>query len=737
MRKLLKLLETAKSRMESGEYDAALTAFSGALCCNPNRELKTEIHYQAALCRDQLKEYVRAINDIDTALETAAELDYAGKKHIYELLWTICRKTLDHERLEDLLRLFQKHGEDVKDILVDILHVYQSLNKWNAMAGLLNEFRDVTLDAVCLQRKILCMQNVYRIEEAFLAVREYIDRFGEDKEIFSLLMTLCFHTNDAGRGFEYYKKSVVLNDDPEWRIMVNSLLLGTDLYHGAISDIEFPSIIADMKRDNERLSSGRKFENTLRPFRKIRLGYLSANLTKHPVGFFLLPVMVNTVTDHSFIKCYSMTAPEKIDGTVTPKFMKVANEWADVFGLSDDDVERMFLNDKIDIAFEMMCHTEGNRLQLYARRLAPVQISWIGFPVTTAISAMDYVIVDPCTNPPGAEKYYTEKLLYMPDHYLCHVLEDGPVAKPPAFTRNGYITFACFHNFQKITDRTLGMWRLILDRTENTALKIMGKLPEEKAGRDMIEERFRKNGMPMDRISMLPHGKIDDYFAAYNDVDIMLDTYPFNGATTTFDALKMGRPIITLAGERHVTRVGYSILKKIGFEDLVAFTEDEYVEKAVALATDRDRLLVICRELPGRLINSPLVDQHTFRKNYEVLTRDAWVAHCASIHAYYDYNTDGLPELLEQVVNATVYFVRKLEAGIKPTGALLNEYHSVQKAFYEKLKPVIADENFMHGYGRLVELVGLARRGRDIETLKSALATVGQYLGALKRNEKR
>jgi hypothetical protein len=178
----------------------------------------------------------------------------------------------------------------------------------------------------------------------------------------------------------------------------------------------------------------------------------------------------------------------------------------------------------------------------------------------------------------------------------------------------------------------------------------------------------------------------NDYFAAYNNVDIMLDTYPFSGATTTFDALRMGRPIITLVGERHVTRVSYSLLKHVGLDDLAAFSEDEYIEKAVALANDNARLCKINAELPRRVEASPLVNQPAFRKNFEKILRDVWVNYCFENRAEeYDYGADNPQELLEQAVNAAVYMERKLAAGEIITDALAAEYSRAQKAFWLKL----------------------------------------------------
>jgi hypothetical protein len=230
----------------------------------------------------------------------------------------------------------------------------------------------------------------------------------------------------------------------------------------------------------------------------------------------------------------------------------------------------------------------------------------------------------------------------------------------------------------------------------------------------------------MDRVSISPLCAFKDYFAAYNSVDIMLDTYPFSGATTTFDALRMGRPIITLVGERHVTRVSYSLLKHVGLEDLAAFSEDEYVEKAVTLANDHERLRKINAELPRRVEESPLVNQPAFRKNFEKIIRDAWVGYCFENRAgRYDYNADSLQELLEQVINATAYIERKLDAGESVDGALASEYYRVQKAFCNKLSLVTNNEDFVCEYEKLVSVIG---RRLDKNELRQAISIAKRHL---------
>ena len=724
--RLLDFLETAKDQLSGKKYAEALQTFQSALDCNPAPWLQIEIYYQSALCGCALGEYAGASVKLEKALSLAEDLPHAEKKHIYDLLRIAYRHKPDNQKLADLCRMLMNTKEDILsiDIMADHTLACFKLDNWNEMERAFDDFPGVDSDIDTLFHKIQCFTKKSRYKEALAAAGRYLESYGEDRNICAAMIDLCYLAGDGEKGFEYYKKVIAFGGDPEWLLKVAGNLLSEDLYQGAIDDKEFPdAVVAVMRRFTEKLQVNTVFDNVLKPFKKIKIGYLSADFRRHPGGHFLLPVMVKTINSHNSNLCFSLI---KQHDDVTERFESLADKWEEVDGCSNSHIEQLFLANKIDIAFDMQSHSKHNRIPLYARRLAPVQISWIGFPVTSCVAAMDYVITDKNADPPGSEKYYTEKLLYMPDCFLCSSLTNLPQVEPPAFARNRYITFACFHNLKKLTDKSLRMWSGILERCENSRLKIMGHLHGGKDDRELLNERITKNRLPMDRVSISPMCSAMDYFASYNEVDIMLDTYPFSGATTTFDALRMGRPIITLVGDRHVTRVSYSLIKQVGLEDLAAFSEDEYVEKAVSLAGDHERLSKINAELPRRVENSPLRDQHAFRKNFEKIIRDVWVMHCFENRVgYYDYQTDNTRELLEQVINATVYIERKLDAGENIDGALAAEYYRTQKAFCEKLSLLTVNEEFANGYKKLARMFG---RRLDAENFIQAIPAIKKYL---------
>ena len=726
---LIDILNSAKTEMDGREYAKALQTLEYALECNTEPWLKGEIIFQSALCKCELKDYTGAADNLETALTLAGDAAYDEKKHIFDILLFAYTKKPDYIKLADLCLALIKIEEDKNSLVSSLMYAYLGLKKWDELAKVFDDYPGIVMDAKTLMCKNLCFTLTGRYKEAFQTACEYIERFGENHEVLINLMGLCYNVGDGAKGFESYKKAVSLCDDPKWRLMVGSQLLWIDLYQGAISNSEFPDVINDMRSSTEKLITNTSFDNTLKPFKKINIGYLSSDFRRHPVGFFLLPIMMSTVTSHCSNFCFNLAEPNGEYEQVNSLFKSRADIWEEAFERSDSYIEQLFLKNKIDIAFDIMCHTSNNRLQLYARRLAPLQISWIGSPVTSGVAAMDYVITDKDVDPPGSEKYYAEKLLYMPKCFLCTTLSGNPHVDPPAFTRNGYITFACFHNLMKITDKTLGMWREIMEKCSNSRLKIMGHAPGGEEGREIIDKRFTKIGLSMERVSISPPTYDgNDYFSSYNGVDIMLDTYPFSGATTTFDALRMGRPIITLVGERHVTRVSYCLLKHVGLEDLAAFSEDEYIEKAVTLANDHERLCKINTDLPRRVEESPLINQPLFRKNFEKIIRGAWAGYCfENREVEYDYTLDSPRELLEQAINATVYLERKLDAGEKIDGTLSQEYKNLQKVFLSKLRSLTNNEEYIREYEKLV---GEIDRGIDEKYAGMIISIIGRHLNA-------
>jgi protein O-GlcNAc transferase len=361
--------------------------------------------------------------------------------------------------------------------------------------------------------------------------------------------------------------------------------------------------------------------------RRLKIGYLSPDFRKHAVAYFIEPILTAHSREHFEVYCYSNALLH--DG-VTNRLSEHADVWRDITGMSDEEAAELIRQDKIDILVDLAGHTANNRMLVFARKPAPVQVNWIGYPFTTGLSAMDYKIGDNYTDPPGrTEQFYTEKIIRLPDSFLCYLPNsDSPdVGELPAI-RNRFITFGTLNNFTKITPRVFALWARILGMLPDSRMLIKGKGFSDETMCRYAETMFGQLGISAERIILQPWEPSPKHLESYNMIDIGLDTFPFNGITTTCEALWMGVPVITLEGEAYASRGGVSLLSNVGHAELIAQTDDEYVTLAVGLAADVNRLQSIRLSLRERMARSPLCDTGRFILHLENCYRGIWKNWC-------------------------------------------------------------------------------------------------------------
>ena len=304
-------------------------------------------------------------------------------------------------------------------------------------------------------------------------------------------------------------------------------------------------------------------------------------------------------------------------------------------GMSDEEVAELIRKDKIDILVDFAGHTANNRILLFARKPAPIQVSWIGYLATTGLSTIDYKIVDSYTDPPGkTEQFYTEKLIRLPESFLCYLPDkDSPEVGPLPALSTGHITFGSFNNFAKVTPEVFTLWARILNELPDSRLILKGKSFSDKTTCQYAINMFTERGISAERITLQSWDPSPKHLESYNQVDIGLDTFPFNGATTTCEAIWMGVPVITLAGTAYHSRVGVSLLSNVGLPELIAKTHDEYIGIAVNLASDIEKLQLLRKSLRDRMSHSPLTDAKRFTANLEMCYHKMWENWCNSVQA--------------------------------------------------------------------------------------------------------
>lgn len=369
------------------------------------------------------------------------------------------------------------------------------------------------------------------------------------------------------------------------------------------------------------------------PERPLRIGYVSADLRMHSVAFFLLPLLEAHDKQQFHVTCYT-TNP--LSDHVTERFRACSDVWRTLAGVADEPAAERIRNDRIDILIDLNGHTSGNRLLLFARKPAPVQVSYLGFAGTTGLHTIDYRLTDAFADPPGiADRCHTERLVRLPGTAWCFTpLSGAPPVSDLSALRSGHITFGSLNNLAKLTSVTMDLWSRILQLVPTSQLLL--KSPAFRSAETIA--RFRKlfadRGIEPRRLALLP--KEPTYLRhlqIYDSVDIALDAFPYHGTTTTCEALWMGVPVVTLAGDRHASRVGVSLLTNMGLSEMIAHSEDEYVRIALGLAEDLPRLAELRRTLRARMRASPLMDGPRFAAHAEAAYREMWRRWCVEIPA--------------------------------------------------------------------------------------------------------
>lgn len=370
------------------------------------------------------------------------------------------------------------------------------------------------------------------------------------------------------------------------------------------------------------------YENTREADRPLRVGYVSPDFRRHPVAFFVEPILEHHDRQVFETFCYAQVASPD---AFTERFKSLAGTWRNICGMTDEQLAEQIRADKIDILVDLAGHTAKNRLLAFARKPAPVQISYLGYPNTTGIKAIDYRLTDAIADPPEEQPLHVERLVRLPGGLCCYrPFDAAPAITPlPSSSRN-YITFGSTHSLSKLNSRVLELWGRILTAMPSARLLVCrNSLTGETM--DYFREQFAQHGCDIDRVEF--RGGVglgnDKHWPVYSEIDISLDAFPWCGHTTACESLWMGVPIITLYGDRYAGRMVASVLSSIGLTDWIAKTPDEYVNLAVRAARDRRRLLELRGRLRQQVPESILCNGDHFTRGLEQAYRKMWHAWCA------------------------------------------------------------------------------------------------------------
>jgi len=358
--------------------------------------------------------------------------------------------------------------------------------------------------------------------------------------------------------------------------------------------------------------------------RPLRVALVSGDLCNHPVGYFLESWLTHRNPDTVELYAY---VTGHVSDDMTARLKPCFAAWTSLVGLSDEAAARRIHDDGVHIAIDLAGHTGHSRLPLFAWKPAPVQVTWLGYFATTGVAQIDYVIADPWTLPVEQERYFTERVWRLPRTRLCFAAPDPPVAVStlPALA-SGRVTFGCFNHLSKVNDSVVALWARLLGALPGSRLALRSKLLAQASVRQQTAARFAALGIGEDRLLLQGPVSRAEYLAGYQVVDIALDPFPYTGGATTAEALWMGVPVLTLAGEHFLSRQGVGLVTNAGLTDWVAQGTDDYVARALRHAADLPALAALRTRLREQVLASPLFDGAAFAHAMQDALQGMWLA---------------------------------------------------------------------------------------------------------------
>jgi len=405
----------------------------------------------------------------------------------------------------------------------------------------------------------------------------------------------------------------VLAEDPENRAAADNRLY-LDIYREA----DPARIYARHQAWGAKLAPPGQVPSTLN--RRLRIGYVSADFRRHSVSFFVEGLLTQHDPAVVDVFCYADVARPD---AMTARLQALGGHWRMTADWADDRLVQEIRNDGIDILVDLAGHTTGNRLGVFARRAAPIQVTALGYPATTGVPAMDARFCDGITDPPGADGFATERLVRLSVLHCFTPPHDAPVPEPLPALRNGYVTFGSFNKLAKISDATVRLWADILRAVPGSHLLLKTKPLAEAVTRARVVARFAACGILSERLDLRGWEAEDtDHLRAYHAVDIALDTFPYNGTTTTCEALWMGVPVLTFAGQGHAARVGASLMTSAGLHDWVGRDAADLRDRALQACADLPRLAGLRAALRARVGQSRLCNSRVYARDVERAYRE-------------------------------------------------------------------------------------------------------------------
>ncbi|MBK8726285.1 MAG: tetratricopeptide repeat protein [Holophagaceae bacterium] len=448
----------------------------------------------------------------------------------------------------------------------------------------------------------------------------------DEQQAWNALGITLMMRGDHGEARAAFRKALALNPD---FTSAHSNLMGALHYDESIPPEELHAEhLAWNRQHAAHLDKGPgAWDRDRDPERRLRVGYYSPDFREHSVAYFLEPLLAHHDPAQVEVFAYAhLPSPD----AVSVRLQGLVHHWRDVTALSHEATAAKMREDAIDILVDLAGHMGSGRLQVFARRPAPIQVSWLGYPGSTGLAAMDARLSDAITEPEGHEAFSTERILRLPRGFHCYrPPEDAPAVAPLPALGAGHVTFGSFNNISKVGPGVLALWAALLRRVPGSRLILKDRNLADQDVAARLAAVLAEHGVPASRVDLLPRipGK-GGHLGAYGRLDLALDPFPYNGTTTTCEALWMGVPVLTLPGARHAARVGASLLTRVGLEDWIASSPEDFLARGAAFAADLDKLAALRASLRDRVAASPLGDAPGFAREVEAAYRGLWRQWC-------------------------------------------------------------------------------------------------------------
>jgi predicted O-linked N-acetylglucosamine transferase (SPINDLY family) len=524
------------------------------------------------------------------------------------------------KRDDEAIAAFQRAVELKPDLKVAQLNLARALMRKDDPAGAADALNQRGVDAF----------NAGNLPLARILFRQAAETYGRCFEAHNNLASILLNDGLIDEAIGEFREALSINPDAA-------------AVHGNICmalhyRCEDPQQIFDehvrwgQQHGSKFADHARAHKNDRNPDRRLRIGYISPDFREHSVAYFVSPIIESH--DRSQFELFLYDTGDLPPDSVTEWFKNRVDSFRRITDESDDRAAEIIRDDRIDILVDLAGHTHGNRLLVFARKPAPVQVTYQGYPDTSGLPAIDYRITDAIADPLGVtDRFNVEKLIRLPETNWCYrpSPDAPPVAELP-MRQNNFVTFASFNNFAKVSPKMLELWAQLLLCLPNSKLLLKASGLDNPDARQRTLATLTSESVNADRIELVGRTRSTiDHLALYGRCDVALDTYPYNGTTTTCEALWMGVPVVTLcAPDLHMARVSASLLTTAGLPELIATSPQQYIDIAAALASDPNRLLQLRTSMRERLHASPLLDGPRFTRNLEAMYRQLWKSWCAS-----------------------------------------------------------------------------------------------------------